>query len=389
MALKVLRVIRSLDPIGGGPAEGLRQSYFYLLENGLEITVASLDSPQSVFLSRYPFPIIPLGPVLFSYGFRFGLTSRLKSICIDFDVVIIEGLWQYHGFSVFRALSGTPVPYYLFPHGMLDPWFVKAHPIKHFKKLLYWLLIEKRVANYSNAVLFTTYEECVAAKKSPFFFNTANYVVGFGAESPSPISKDAISSYFKLYPQLIGKDIYLFLGRIHPKKGVDLLIKAFAVVAQTNPNSHLVLAGPFDASYGSHLKSCIRSLGLLAHVTWTGLLLDEFKSSAFFTSKLFCLPSHQENYGVAVAEALSYGLPVAISRCVNISSRVALHNAGLVFKDTLESTTNALLYWEQLPPAERQCMSNNALKLFHQELSWQNSASLLSRLLRTDVNSTN
>jgi glycosyltransferase involved in cell wall biosynthesis len=105
------------------------------------------------------------------------------------------------------------------------------------------------------------------------------------------------------------------------------------------------------------------------------------KWAAFSTAQLFCLPSHQENFGVAVAEALSVGLPVCISHAVNISELVERFGAGIVHTDTLDGTIHALSRWIALDPASRVLMSRSAKHLFSSQFDWEHVSERLAELL--------
>lgn len=101
-------------------------------------TVASLDRPDAPWLQNQLFEAIGLGPVATGYGYRRGLSARIRLLIQHYDVVTIECTWQYHAFASWRALRGTVIPYFVYTHGMLDPWFKRTYPLKHFKKRAYW-----------------------------------------------------------------------------------------------------------------------------------------------------------------------------------------------------------------------------------------------------------
>ena len=170
--------------------------------------------------------------------------------------------------------------------------------------------------------------------------------------------------FLEYFPHLCGKRIFLFLSRIHPKKGVDILIEAFAEVASEDHSLHLVIAGPDQVGLQESLQQRSDELGISEHITWPGMLSGDLKWGAFRCAELFCLPSHQENFGIVVAEALACGLPVVIAEPVNISADVATANAGIVHADTAISTTKALQQWLSMTPADRAEMGERGRKLF-------------------------
>jgi len=381
--MKLLRVIRSLNPICGGPVEGIKQITPYLQERGISTAVATLDSPTSAWLSEFSFDIHALGPVYFGYGYSPFLKSRFLQICASYDLIIIEGLWQYHTFVVWSSLKRSSQPYLIYPHGMLDPWFNRRYPLKYFKKSIYWQLIESNVFAHSSGILFTTFAEKSNSQSSFPLPHCPQYVVGFGASSLSLPTENELFDFYSAFPSLHNKKILLFFGRIHPKKGPDLLIRAFSRASYFLPNHHLVFAGPIVPSYYSYLSRLAISLGLDSRITWTGFLTGSMKSAAFATADLFCLPSYQENFGVAVAEALSIGLPVMVSSAIDISSRVSYYQAGLVHQNTADCICDALTLWSTVDHEQRSLFSTRASQLFSQEFDWKYSSSALSTLLKT------
>ena len=137
--MKNLHVIASVNPSAGGPIEGLKQLNKVIVSLGHTVEVACLDAPDSPWLKDFPFPIHALGPGKGFYSYSKLLLPWLKSNANRFDNVIVNGLWQYNSYAVWKALRGGSVPYYVFTHGMLDPWFNRAYPLKKLKKNLYCL----------------------------------------------------------------------------------------------------------------------------------------------------------------------------------------------------------------------------------------------------------
>jgi len=154
----------------------------------------------------------------------------------------------------------------------------------------------------------------------------------------------------------------LFLSRIHPKKGCDLLLRAFAQAAPSDPSLHLVTAGPDGGAWQATLEGLAGDLGIAGRVTRTGMLTGDLKWGAFHAADAFLLPSHQENFGIgiAVAEALACGLPVLISDKVNIWREIQHDGAGLVAEDTEGGTARLLRDWLAQTPEEARRMRRHA-----------------------------
>jgi glycosyltransferase involved in cell wall biosynthesis len=362
--VNILHVIASLDPRGGGPMEGVRQIARAALAWGQNTTVVCLDAPGQAFLEGNPFKAIALGPGILPYGYTPRLAPWLREHAREYDAIIVNGIWQYSSFAVWRALHGTGIPYFVFPHGMLDPYFKRAYPLKHLKKRLYWRLGEYRVLRDARAVLFTCEEEMLLARESFRQYRCREQVAGYGTAPPPYEREAALAAYHTAHADLAGRRTLLFLSRIHEKKGCDLLITAFAAIAGSDPGLQLVLAGPVEADYGARLKALARRLGVEARITWTGMLAGACKWGALYAAEAFVLPSHQENFGIAVAEAMACGTPVLISNRVNIWREIVADGAGLVGPDTLDGTSELLQRWTALDATGRAAMRDCARGCF-------------------------
>lgn len=379
--MKLLRVIRSVQPSGGGPVHGILEVSPILASYGIDTTVLCFDDPGAPYLNTFSLPVLALGPGSYGYGFKFGLFDRVCSIFSEYDIIIIDGLWQFHSLISLFCLRRVSTKYCVFVHGMLDPWFKQAFPLKHFKKSIYWLLFEYHLLKSALYVLFTTSTECLSARRSFKPYKVNEFVVGFGANRPELPSSLSLRTLYQDFPQLVDKRIILFFGRIHPKKRPEILIEAFSHIFTADLQYHLVLAGPITPSYKSKLDALVHSLGILPQITWTGMLTGNMKSAILYSSALFCLPSFQENFGVAVAEALSVGLPVAITNSVNIAPLVRSFNAGLVFDCSLSGASSALSSWKSMSNHDHSLLRANSMRLFDEHLSWSvNSRKLVSLL---------
>jgi len=358
--MKILRIISSVDPRGGGPVEGIRQITPALSRQGHTTEVVTLDDPAAPWVADFPVPVHALGPGRTGYAFAPRLAPWLRANAARYDAVIIHGLWQYGSFGAWSALRESGTPYFVYAHGMLDPWFKRAYPLKHLKKCLYWSWAERRVLRDARAVFFTSDEERRQARQSFAGYECREQVVGYGTSSPPGDPAILRRRFFARHPGLEGKRLLLFLSRIHPKKGCDLLLRAFAQAAATDPSLHLVMAGPDGGDWQGEMERLADDLGIAGRITWAGMLVGEDKWAAFHAADAFVLPSHQENFGIAVAEALACGLPVLISDKVNIWREIEEDGAGLVAEDTEEGTARLLRRWLALTPAEARRMRRNA-----------------------------
>ncbi len=384
--MKILRSIRSVNREFGGPSESLERSSAALIERGHEVEIVSLDPPSAKWLRDYPFPVHALGPGwgTFAYAPRFADWVRKRRA--QYDAVIVHGIWQYSSFGVWRALHGTTTPYFVFPHGMLDPWFNRTYPLKHLKKLLYWPWGEYRVLRDATAVLFTSEEERLLARESFSLYHCNEVVVNYGTAAPKVDLDSAREDFLSGFPQLRGKRFLLFLGRLHEKKGCDLLIEAFTALgnfAAGDSPLHLVLAGPCaDEEYLLHLKQLAATAAKEdSSITFTGMLTGTRKWGAFRAAEVFVLPSHQENFGIAVVEALACGTPVLISNKVNIWREIEADHAGYAENDDLAGTTVLLKRWLATPPETRAMMKKSAPDCFARRFEIERATDSLLKVL--------
>lgn len=367
--MKLLHVLSSVDPNGGGPTEGVRQRGIRLQQLGHSVEVVTLDDPGRAFLAEYPLTVHALGPSRGSYGYNAKLVPWLKANARGYDAVIVNGMWQYHSFGAWRALQKMGVPYYVFTHGMLDPWFKRTYPFKHLKKWLYWPWADYRVLRDARAVLFTSEEERLQARQSFWLYRAKEQVVAYGTGAPPDNAAQLREHFLAAHPDLRGRRILLFLSRIHEKKGCDLLIQAFASAAPAEPLLHLIIAGPDQTGWASQLKNLASGLGVADRISFPGMLRDEMKWGAFYSAEAFVLPSHQENFGIAVAEALGCGLPALISDKVNIWREIQSCGAGLVAPDTLAGSKQLLGGWLSLTEEQREAMGERARELFRRHFT--------------------
>lgn len=384
--MKILRSIHTVNPALGGPIESVKQSSAILTRRGHAVEIISLDDPDDPWVRDSSAPVHALGPGRGGYGYSSRFSSWIKEHRAQYDAVIVHGIWQYNSFGVWRALSGTNTPYFVFPHGMLDPWFKRTYPLKHIKKLLYWPWGEYRVLRDAAAVLFTSEEERKLARESFSLYTCTEVVVNYGTAAPPIDLESARQDFFEAFPKLRGQRFFLFLGRLHEKKGGDLLIEAFAALQNSSDASspmHLVLAGPCaDDGYLQHLKQLAAEATTHDRsITFTGMLTGNRKWGAFSAAEAFALPSHQENFGIAVVEALACGTPVLISNEVNIWREIEADRAGYVEKDDLAGTTALLKRWLATPSDFRAAMKENARNCFARRFEIERATDSLLKVL--------
>jgi glycosyltransferase involved in cell wall biosynthesis len=366
--MRILHVIRTLDPAWGGPVEGVKNITRLALSRGHTPEVLCIDDEMAPWLASWAVTTHAVGPVRSQYGFTKKLDGWLGANLGRFDVVIVHSIWMYFSYAVWKATRTIKVPYFLFVHGALDPWFRERYPLKHIKKSVYWKLFEHKILRDAESVLFTTETEMQLADGAFKPYRCNSKVTGYGISPPNlPGCFDRSSTIRELtalHPMLCDRNYILFLGRIHGKKGIDLLLSAFSTCRQVLSETALVIAGEGDAGTTESLKRLARSLGIWDDVVFTGPLYKAAKWDAIQAADAYILPSHQENFGISVVEALACGTPVLISNKVNIWRDILSEEAGLVAPDTVEGTRQLLGDWANISPQSRLEMSRNAKRCF-------------------------
>ncbi|MBN1871714.1 MAG: glycosyltransferase [Candidatus Omnitrophica bacterium] len=382
--MRLLQVIHSTNPAGGGPIEAALQIESVLSEMGHRSAIASLDARDVPWIKDMNGKRFLLGPPFLHYGYSSRFTPWMRGHFEEYDAVIVHGIWQYSSYGTWRALNKSNTPYFVCVHGMLDPWFKRKYTLKHIKKCLYWPWAEYKVLRDARAVFYCCEQERLLAHQSFRIYKCREEVICYYGTALPPGDKDAKKEIFlKRFPNLRGKRLILFLSRIHPKKGCDLLIKSFAGISKEDPSLRLVMAGPDQIGWQRQLQSLSKKLGNYDKITWAGMLTGDLKWGAFYASEIFILPSHQENFGVAIAEALACGVPVLITDKINISREIKADGAAFIGNDDVKSITELLERWLALPPNEYEAMKEKARQCFLKRYEIHKSVGSVVEVLRT------
>jgi glycosyltransferase involved in cell wall biosynthesis len=331
-----------MNPSYGGPPQGIRSSIQAMLALGIESEVVCCDRAFEPWARLDSFPIHAVGPGRLGFSYTRQLVPWLKKNANRFDAVILHGMWQWPGLAVLRAR----VPrFFLMPHGMLDPWFQtdSNRRLKALRNFFYWWLVERSVVNSADGLLFTCEEELRLARQTFGGYRPRCEInVGYGIPEPPAFTQNMQAAFVNKCSDVSGKPYILFLGRIHPKKGADILVEAYKKFLEVKPTNlpDLVIAGPgWDSTFGKRIATLIEGIAKIHSV---GMLEGDAKWGALHLCEAFILPSHQENFGIAVVEALACNKPVLISNQVNIWREISKDNAGLVDEDSILGTLRLL-----------------------------------------------
>jgi glycosyltransferase involved in cell wall biosynthesis len=344
--MRVLQVIPGLSTRTGGPPVAVVESSLALNRCGVETTVFATDMAQAasarahdridprdlpagaealdlrLFPARWPYRLV-FSPELYR-----AVADRAR----EFDVVHIHSLFLFPQFAAYRGARNGGVPYVVSPRGSLDPYLrQRSRPAKAIADALW----QRGMLEGASALHLTSDEE-------------ARLVRDVARRVPRAVIPNGIhwSDYQYLPPagdfraRWLGGDdapVVLYLGRLSHKKGLDVLIRAFAIARHTAPEARLVIAGPDDEALQRALEAIAAREGVADRVTFTGMLRGREKMAALAAARAWALPSHSENFGIAVLEAMAAGLPVIVSPGVNIAPEIAAADAGVVCEQTAEA----------------------------------------------------
>lgn len=377
---KILHVISSMNPELGGVTKAVETIALSLQQENITNHVLTLDNPNANYVNNQEFKIYALGRANNPWDYSSKLLPWLKNNAKNYKLIVIHGLWLYNAYAVHKAIKYVnkktqhTTKYYVMPHGMLDPYFQKTNQrrLKAMRNWLYWKVIEQRVVNHAEALLFTCEEEKELAHKPFKPYKPKNeIVVGLGVEAPPKHDLEMDKAFFKQCPNVKGKPYLLFLSRIHEKKGVDILLEAYAKVLDAQETNtakwpDLVIAGPgLETNYGKSMQSFVAThKGLKQKVHFPGMVSGNTKWGAFYNSEAFILPSHQENFGIVNVEALACKKPILISDKINIWKEISNSKAGFVANDTVQGTLMNLKKWMALSKEENETLKHNAQQCY-------------------------
>lgn len=319
--MRILHLIATLSRESGGPAQACVEMAAAVARRGHEVSIYTTnwkdggteDVPTDRVVVRDGFSVryFPVHAPRF-WKPSMAMARALGRDMPGFDVVHLHSIYLFHDLAGGHYARRHGVPYIVRPHGMLDP-YIRAH--HRARKWLMEVTFQNRVLRHATAIHYTSDVEREIS--TPFAMGAPAKVVPLGVDLTGFDALPSPEIFHQRFPETRGKTIVLYLSRLHFKKGLDLLIPAFAELAAKDPSLHLVLAGPDDGMVAKCREWAARD-GVSGRVTFTGMLRGEDKLSAFAAARLFTLPSYSENFGIAPVEAMAAGLPIVISDQVNI-----------------------------------------------------------------------
>jgi glycosyltransferase involved in cell wall biosynthesis len=370
--MKVLHVIPSVGPLRGGPSSALLAITRSLAKAGIQVHVATTDDNG---LGRLEVPLHH--PVTCDgvttwyfprqtrfYTFSWPLTRWLARHVHEYDLVHIHALFSHASLSAALLATRFRVPYIVRPLGTLNRWGMRHR--RRWLKLASFRLIERRILARAAAVHYTSHQERLEA--SELSIRSVPVVVPIGIDLAERDRLAPSDHFLMAYPALANRTIILFLSRLDKKKGLELLLSAFASAREVYPDAALVIAGSGEQSYAAELHGLAQHLGIADSVVWPGFLSGDAKAGALSAASIFALPSYSENFGIAPAEAMAAGLPVVLTHHVGMATEVEQAQAGLVVPSEVETFSAALQRLLSDPSLRRQ-LGANGRRLAHDRFS--------------------
>lgn len=256
----------------------------------------------------------------------------------EYDVVHVHALFSYTSNCAARVAPRARVPYVVRPLGVLNRWGMENR--RPFIKALSFRFVEQPILRNAAAVHYTSRQEQRQAEDAGV--RARGVVIPLGVDVTQFQKLPDAAVFLKRFPEAAGRPIVLFLSRIDPVKGLDLLLPAFGKARERHPDALLAIAGGGGANYIAQLQEQVRRLGIGGAVLWAGRLEGELKLAALAAATAFVLPSYSENYGVALVEALAAGLPCVTTEGVAVSDDVREQDAGIVVRAEMEPLSEAL-----------------------------------------------
>lgn len=355
-----------MDPKTGGPPNGIKYITPFLDELNIETTIVCLDNLDDEFIKKTSLNIVALNENKTPWQYNSRLYNWFLNNLINYDAVTVHGIWLYHTYAVSKAVNTLrktnelfKIKYFIYPHGMLDGYFQsnKARKLKALRNYFYWHLVEYKNVAIADGLIFTSEEEKnIAAKTFTNYKPKQKLNLGYGIDVPK-----------NTFKQTDKKDYFVFLGRYDEKKGIDTIINAYKKLVQENSTiPKLVIAGPgLNATYGQYTQRLVKDNNVLAnYVELKEMVSGEEKWNLLANAKAMILWSHQENFGISVAESLGLGVPILLSKQVNIWTEIVSNKAGLAEDDTEENLIQVIKSFCKLSQNEYEQMCINAIKTY-------------------------
>lgn len=336
MSIRVLHVIPSVSPTQGGPSFALPLFARAAMGKGATVAIATTNDDGPDAQLDVPLNEFAKGPsgvacIYFrknteAYKVSLGLARWLRRHAADYDVVHVHALFSFSSYAAARAARRSGVPYIVRPLGVLNRWGLENR--RRILKQGSLRVVELPILRGAAAIHYTAEaERQEAAAAHPDIAAVRSVVVPIPVEfAPASTSTEG----HERFPITQGRRVILFLSRLHEKKGIELLLQAFAQFRADFPDALLVIAGEGEPGYVASLRGKARSLGCDNEVFWPGFVAGKDKAALLAAATCFVLPSFSENFGIAAAEALAAGVPSVLSDQIAIARDAGREEAAVL-----------------------------------------------------------
>ena len=301
-----------------------------LVRQGVDVTVATtndhgrgntLPVKLGEMIEADGYKIIYFSKQTEFYKFSWPLARWLLEHVRDYDLVHIHALFSFSSVAAAYVARLAGVPYIIRPLGVLNRWGFQNR--RRLIKAISFRVLEGPIIRHAAAMHYTSTAEQQEALEAGV--SAPGLVIPLGIDLEPFLKGGDAETFYGSHPRARGRKVILFLSRVDQKKGLDLLLPAFAQVRKSHPDALLVIAGDGPPEYRARLEVMARDLGISDEVLWTGHLEGVLKLAAFAAATLYVLPSYSENFGIAAVEALAAGVPSVLSSGVAIASLVEAH----------------------------------------------------------------
>ena len=352
-----------------------------------EILTIRRDGSEADVMRGSPISIHQFEPGLLAcfwnaYSKRLANVLRNRLASGTFDLVHVHEPWHYPGFVAFRAARKYSVPYILTPHGALDAWCLQH---KTMRKRIYTRLIQNHILNSAEALHALTQEE--QARIVELGYKTPVFVAPNGIDAAPFEDMSNASDFLANHPGLSDKRVILFLGRLHPIKGLDVLARSYIKISRMFKDAMLLIVGPDGDGIQKQMEATLKTASALNSTVFTGMLTGKDKLAALACADLLVLPSYAEVFGHVILEGWAAGLPVVVSERCGLAADVSEHGAGLVVEQNddraLTQALRTLLSDDEL----RVRMGSTGRRLLKGKYTWPVVAASMADFYRTLVSS--
>lgn len=366
---RVCQVVASINENTGGSAYAIANLAQAVSKHKVNSNIFTLDyqnKGQQISASEVKFYCQKTTKVArYFRGFQPSASQYLSDLAKDqFDIIHNHGLWMFPNVYARQAAVKHKLPLMISPIGMLETW--SLHYSWH-KKILAWYLYEK--INLDSATVFqaTSVEEIKSIRK--LGYQQPITLIPNGVNIPSLEDCPSRKILIELFPSLANFKWLLFLSRIHPKKGIDNLLYVWQKIEKQFPDWQLIIAGPDAIGYQATLERLVTELDINRRVCFTGMLSGEKKAAALGNADLFVLPTHSENFGIAIAESLAYGVPVITTKEAPWEDLLT-YNCGWWIEDNQLTLKIALIEAMGFSDIQRQTMGTKGRAMVKEKYSW-------------------